>query len=397
MSGRILDFAIVGGGLAGGLLALALRKALPDASLALFEAGESFGGNHRWSWFASDCGVRGDDLLSDLPWKAIGRANTVRFPGYERRLEADYRSLDSRDFDAALRRLLPQEAIRAACPVAGVAADHVVLASGERVAARSVIDCRSVAGTETLRGGWQVFLGQHIRTLRPHGLATPIIMDAAVTQHDAYRFVYSLPLAADEIFVEDTYYADSPVLDAPTLRARIAAYCAERGWQGEVVHEETGVLPVVTGGDVSAFRSAHESAGVALAGARGGFFHPLTSYTVPIAVANALAIAAAARRGLAGPGLADFVAKRARRHWRDTAFYRALGRMLFDAAEPGERWRVFARFYRLPEPLVERFYAARSTPADMLRVLSGRPPLPVTRGLRALLGKGAPLVQGTTR
>ena len=70
--------------------------------------------------------------------------------------------------------------------------------------------------------------------------------------------------------------------------------------------------------------------------------------------------------------------------------------MLFQAAEPEERWRIFARFYRLPEPLIERFYAGRSTVFDKLRVLTGKPPVPIHRGFAALLGKGAPLVQGET-
>ena len=57
--------------------------------------------------------------------------------------------------------------------------------------------------------------------------------------------------------------------------------------------------------------------------------------------------------------------------------------MLF-TAEPDERWRVFKRFYRLPEPLIERFYAGRSSRADSLRVVCGKPPVPIGRALKAL-------------
>ena len=68
--------------------------------------------------------------------------------------------------------------------------------------------------------------------------------------------------------------------------------------------------------------------------------------------------------------------------------------MLFDAADPSERYRIFERFYTLPEPLIERFYAAKSSPLDKLRILSGKPPVPIRSAVAALLGKGAPLVQG---
>ena len=386
------DIAIIGGGLAGGLTALAITRAAPQLSVRLFEAGDSFGGNHRWSWFEGDLDPRETALLEPFDKAQWSGGNEVRFPAYERRLKGNYRSLDSRDFDAALRRLLPQEAIRTGSRVLGLDGQGVTLESGERLAAKAVIDCRDAVPSEHLEGGWQVFLGQHLRTAEPHGIDRPVIMDAAVDQPGAYRFVYLLPLGADEIFVEDTYYADSPVLDAPELRERIAVYCAEKGWRTETLHEETGVLPVITGGDFSAYRASLASPGVALAGARGGFVHPLTSYTLPIAAENALAIAGACAEDLAS--LPDFVEERARAHWKRTAYYRLLGKMLFEAARPAERYRVFERFYRLPEPLISRFYAARSTPLDKLRILTGKPPVPVGRAIKALLGKGAPLVQG---
>ena len=65
-------------------------------------------------------------------------------------------------------------------------------------------------------------------------------------------------------------------------------------------------------------------------------------------------------------------------------FYRLLSRMLFEAADPYERRHVMQRFYRLPEPLIERLYAGRSTLADKARILTGRPPVPVGRALRCL-------------
>ena len=45
---------IAGGGLAGSLLALAVAARRPDVPLLLIEAGDSFGGNHLWSFFDTD-------------------------------------------------------------------------------------------------------------------------------------------------------------------------------------------------------------------------------------------------------------------------------------------------------------------------------------------------------
>lgn len=390
MDGRAIDLAVVGGGLAGGLSALAVHRAHPHMRIALFEAGETLGGNHRWSWFTSDLDPAGAELLSLFRQTEWNRGYDVAFPGYERTLGAGYRSLASSDFDETMRRELPPEAIRMRSRVSQVSSDSVTLESGERMAARVVVDCRDFEPSPHLRGGWQLFMGRHLRTREPHGLTRPIIMDARVRQHDAYRFVYTLPLAADELFVEDTYYADSAELDRDALSKRIDRYCEAMGWQGETIGGETGVLPVITGGDFAAYYAGLGEPGIVRSGARAGFTHPLTSYTLPFAVANALELARHAR--LSGQRVATLFEQRARDHWRATGFYRSLGRMLFDAARPEERYRVFARFYRLREPLVERFYAGRSTPTDRLRVLSGKPPVPVFAAMRALLGKGSPLV-----
>ncbi len=400
MESRDTDIAIVGGGLAGGLIALALYRQRPEMRVRLIEAGERLGGNHRWSWFASDLAGDAAQLMEPFAKATWDKGYDVRFPGLKRRLQAGYRSLTSEDYHAGLTDILPDDWIRLGCHVATLDADGVTLETGERLSARSVIDCRNFAPSPHLQGGWQIFVGHAVALPRPHQIDRPVIMDATVPQHDphgngsAYRFVYVLPLSEREIFIEDTYYADDPLLDRKLLSARVTAYAAENGWDGETVGREWGVLPVITGGNFTAYQQSVRIPGVAVAGARGGFSHPLTSYTMPIAVENALAIARAS--DLPGRHLAAFCEARAQRHWKKTAFYRMLGRMLFGAAIPQERYRVFERFYGLDERLIERFYAGKSTSADKARVLIGKPPVSISRAIRALSTDGAALTQEKT-
>jgi lycopene beta-cyclase len=384
MSERDCDIAVVGGGLAGGLIALALASRRPGIAVRVLEAGPALGGNHRWSWFESDLSPEGRALLEVFPITRWDEGYDVLFPKFARTLRTPYRSLASADFAAGIERMLPPGTVRTNAPAAALDRDGVTLASGERIAARAVIDCRGFAPTPHLSGGWQVFMGRHSRTARPHGVERPIVMDAEVDQLGGYRFVYVLPLAADEIFVEDTYYQDSPELDRPALARHLGEYCERHGYGGEILGEETGVLPVVTGGDFAAFQAAQRIEGVGIAGARGGFVHPLTGYTLPFAVETALTIADNA--DLPGDRLAALLDERSRGHWRATRFYRRLGAMLL-AAPPGQRRAVFARFYRLDESLIERFYAARSTFADRVRILCGKPPV----SLGAIGAKRPPL------
>ena len=75
------------------------------------KAGETLGGNHRWSWFEGDLDANGTALLSGFR-KIAWQGYDIRFPAYSRTLGARYISLASSDFDAALRRELSQDTLR---------------------------------------------------------------------------------------------------------------------------------------------------------------------------------------------------------------------------------------------------------------------------------------------
>ena len=394
-----LDVIIVGGGLAGGLIALALHRHAPACRFLVIEAGRTLGGHHRWSWFETDIRAKARGLMAGFELNGWDEGYDITFPGLGRTLPTAYRSLASAEFHRALSAELPADRVLLETKATALDANGVTLGDGTRLAARRVIDCRPFRPSKALAGGWQVFLGQQFRCEEPHGLTRPVIMDASVAQlaphgnGEAYRFVYVLPLSPTDVFIEDTYYADQPRMDAEVLKGRIAEYAMRKGWKGEVVDQEAGILPVISGGDFGAALSEVTIPGVALAGARGGFSHPLTSYTLPFAVENALAIAGliARRPDVSGEELAAFCTRRARRHWRATAYYRMLSRMLFEAAEPGKRVVVFEHFYALRGALVERFYAGRSTWPDRLRILTGKPPVAIPRAIRALFSSGKPL------
>jgi lycopene beta-cyclase len=65
--------------------------------------------------------------------------------------------------------------------------------------------------------------------------------------------------------------------------------------------------------------------------------------------------------------------------------FRLLNRMLFLGAPPEDRYRILQHFYRLPETVIEHFYAGRLTLGDTSRVLTGTPPIPIRHALRYVL------------
>ena len=378
MAAPSYDLVIAGGGLAGGLCALALHQRHPELRVVIVEPGERLGGNHLWSFFDSDIAERDRPLIEPLivhRWAAY----TVAFREHRRRLAHRYNSIESERLDEVLRASLPSNAIIRAA-VTELGPEYVILDSGKRIDARAVLDARG-GKAEGLELGWQKFVGELLHIPQNHGVTEPIVMDATVDQSDGYRFVYCLPFDAHHLFVEDTYYTDGPELDRERLSGFIADYAAQRGWQiAGRLRQEHGQLPVVAGGSFEQFWPAADP--VARAGARGGFFHPLTSYSLPDAVRFASWLA----DKLPLHDLAGATRRRAEAHWRRSRFNRLLARMLFRAADPPERYRILQRFYRLSDGLIARFYAGQSTAADRIRILAGKPPVSIWRAVKALKG-----------
>lgn len=375
------DVAIVGGGLAGGLFALALAKKRPDLDVRLIEAGRRIGGNHIWSFFAADIAPADRWLIAPLISYGWTRYD-VAFPAHGRSIKAHYYSIESDRLDAVVRTALPEHRLMMRRKVLGASAKAVVFADGDRVEAKGVIDCRGPGDLSKLELGWQKFIGQELLLAEPHEDPRPMVMDATVEQIDGYRFVYCLPFSATRMFVEDTYYSDTPDIDGQALVKRIHDYAEGRGWQVQGVgREERGALPVALGGDFEAYWQSGGNR-VAKGGMRAGLFHPLTGYSLPDAVRAAALVARA--NDLSGAALHDLLHGHARKEWKKRGFYRMLTVMLFKAADPHERYRVLERHYRLDAGLLGRFYAAKSTFADRARVLIGKPPVPIGRAIKVL-------------
>ena len=373
------DLILVGGGLAAGLIAWRLALDRPDLRVAVVERDARIGGRHTWSFFDGDISDEDRAWLEPATAHRWDAGYDVYFRGLSRSLETPYNSLTSERLSEVVAPLLGDRLI--AGEAVAITPDSVTLADGRVLTATGIIDARGPAPTPHLALGWQVFVGRTLKLTQPHGLIRPTIMDATVEQGNAYRFVYLLPFDATTLLVEDTCYTDAPTLDRDLLRVRIDAYARSRGWIVEaVLDEEEGVLPIALGGDIDAFWA--EGSPVARVGLAAALFHPTTGYSLPDAVSTARMIASLS--DLSSASLRTATEQRSKSLWAERAFYRLLDRMLFKAAEPQERWKVLRRFYGLSEGIVRRFYAGRSTALDKVRLLAGKPPVPVVKAMRQL-------------
>ncbi len=372
-----LDLALVGGGLANGLLAHRLAALRPELNFVLLERGPKLGGNHTWSFHGSDVTPAQLQWLSPLCARSW-ESHDVQLPGLTRKLPGSYHAIRSEDFDRQLRAGLG-ERVRTSCPVREVHAGRVVLDSGESLEANAVIDGR--ATPFDFPAGFQKFLGQDLLLRAPHRLERPLLMDATVEQLDGFRFIYALPWDTQRVLVEDTCYSDDPQLDLEALRERIRTWVEARGWKIDtVLREESAALPIPLGGRVP--QPQRPVLGVAA-----GLFHATTGYSLPFAVRLAETVCAMPR--LDAAVLTRTLNRAANAHWNSQSFFRLLNRMLFRAVAPQARVGIFSSFYGHDDALIARFYSGQLTLGDKLQALRrGAPTVPALKAMRAALSAG---------
>ncbi|MBS0658977.1 MAG: lycopene beta-cyclase CrtY [Verrucomicrobia bacterium] len=374
------DYVLVGGGLQSALVALVLLRRRPGIRVALVEKCQKIGGNHLWSFHADDVPAGAEDVVAPLcvaRWTGFD----VAFPGLRRTFDSPYASVDSERLHTVVVEAFaaaPGHHLALGVEAVSIGAHEVHLADGRVLRGEVVVDARGPDGADfTGALGFQKFVGLELALARPHGLPRPMLMDATVPQTDGLRFFYVLPLAADRVLVEDTYFSSTPVLAVDDVRACVLEYASQAGFAvAEVIREEVGCLPLPLSPTVAA-----SSDGPLVAGYRGGFFHPTTGYSFPVALRLALHLASVPPSEARGPLFARLLDA----HATQLRFAGLLNRLLFSVTPAPHRRDVMERFHRLPAATIRRFYALATTRADRLRVFLGRPPRGVS--VRAALAE----------
>jgi len=375
------DILLVGGGLVNGLLAWQLKRVKPWLRFLILERGTTLGGRHTWSFHEKD-------LSSDaLNWvrplvSASWPFYQVVFPEYERKLENRYYSIRSRKFHEVLLGELADQ-VRFNSEVVTVSENQVVLKDGQILSAKWVVDGRGIPDLDGSACGFQKFCGLEVEVNHPHGLIAPVLMDATVPQKEGYRFMYCLPWSENRLLIEDTRYSESPEINPEEFRKEILQYCAKKNWQvREVFYEETGCLPLPLNKHFcSRGRSPEELRETSLTvGMRAGLFHPTTGYSFPMAIRTVELLLKVHDEAFWNQELEGFC----QNVHKEQRFFILLNRVMFFGNRPEERFRFLQHFYRLPNNLIDNFYAHRVSLLDKARFFLRTPPVPIRAALSAL-------------
>jgi lycopene beta-cyclase len=224
---RQYHYILVGGGLQNGLIALAILERFPNSRIAVVEREATLGGNHVWCFHADD--------LSDRAGAFVGPLVTHRWPGYEvrfprldRQLDTSYAAVTSDRFHRVVMgelAIAPGADVLLGTSAVAIGEHSVELEDGRVLDGEVVIDARGPSGRGCEPGdarvGFQKFIGLELQLEANTAPLCPVLMDATVPQTDGFRFFSTLPFAPDRILVEDTYFADTPVMNRTAIVAGI--------------------------------------------------------------------------------------------------------------------------------------------------------------------------------
>src|SRR4051794_15429395 len=185
--GRRDGILIAGGGLAGSLAALAMARYRPDVPLLVVEERESFGGEGFRTFSQAEFGDDGAELIGPL---AIDRwpGFYVAFPGFSRKLRAEYGGFAADELHRAMVATLAPKQYRLGTRVVAVREDSLVLDGGETIKAEGAIDARGATNLSMLDLLYETRFERDYRFDEPHRVDRPVLIDAKADQGGGLRF-----------------------------------------------------------------------------------------------------------------------------------------------------------------------------------------------------------------
>jgi lycopene beta-cyclase len=381
-----IKFVVVGAGLSGLILAWRCLSSNPNVSVIIIDSNHIIGGDHTWSFNINDIESSLHEWIEPFiahTWEKYD----VKFKGYSRRLNIPYCTGNSNSLRACVEPFIKSGRLKLILDteVIKLTSFDVTILSGEKLTGDYIFDARGFTFDDNIKLGIQKFYGKTIETVKPHNLKYPIIMDATVAQNDGYRFIYCLPFSKNKILIEDTYYSDGLNFDQDKYNKRIDKYIEANDWtEHKVIRVEKGILPITLAVDSKLIekRGLKYNEPIKI-GMRGNFYHPVTGYSFPDSVRLASKISKTINSSDKNKRLnLDLeIRKYKLLLYRRDRYFRLLNRLLFKASLPSKRHLVLQRFYTLSESLIKRFYEGNLHKKDKLRILIGKPPVPVLKAL----------------
>lgn len=369
------QFVILGAGLSGSLMALKLIENNIHDFIVIEKDNTLNLNNHTWSFFKNDVSSNQFEFL-----KKIGIISWPKYSLYfsnnQQIYNQTYCTLIGSNLEKYfLNQVSELQILFNTQPLVDSSQNALVLDGKTKIIYTYLIDARgeNTNKEEQKNLGYQKFLGLELSFAEPHKLENPILIDARINQTDGFRFFYILPLNENTLLVEDTRYNDNSNLNLPEIENEIIQYAnINFNNQYSIKRKEKGVLSLPCEA-----KNILENTSTFTIGARAGFIHPVTGYSLFLAIQTVefLAKALIDNSRISSEKYKQFKKNTQKRLW---LFYK-LNFVLFKVASAEERLKLFQYCYSRPNWIIKKFYAARFNYFDTIIFFLGLPPVSILK------------------
>ncbi|WP_028298221.1 lycopene cyclase family protein [Olivibacter sitiensis] len=276
------DFAIIGTGLAGLMLAVALLENKPTAQKKILLLDSSFDGYAPRTWCFWQAGTSKWDHLAEKSWTNVAFAlgdKTLK----KNLLPYSYNLISSNRFReyawSIIRKHGHVHAEEASvCSITTIGNEQVIKTADSTFRAHSVFDSRFEPQALQHRAGhtlYQQFVGHFVQAKQAiFDPSTALLMDFTVPQSQAVAFCYLLPTSAHTALVEYTLFTPS-ILPEHQLEQALERYIQEKFPEAEMtaIAREKGIIPMTD------YQFTQPHRGIVPIGTAGGCSKPSTGYT----------------------------------------------------------------------------------------------------------------------
>ena len=340
---------ILGGGLWGALLAYRMKSEMPHVRFKFYESKSKLNERHSWSFTQAELGDK--TILALKPFLHQSWAtHSFEFPGFQRQIENKFHMIRGSEFYHDLKEQLADnfqvkdelnldEALMEGC---------------------FVIDARSLS--EYKGNEQKQFVEMEVELASAHNLTQPVMMASEVAE-DCDSYLQIIPVDFNKLLIRETRYlqGSSQLASERSILSEIE----RRGWRVEkILHKETGLvfmshqvnMPFMFGRTINIV---------------GG------SLADSVDLIDRLINASSFRLG----ELKNVVQQFQKERMEDRKFTIRLNELMFKSSI---RFQLFSHLYQLPQAVLERWQSERLTKMDRMRILSGKPLLPLLHALNAM-------------
>lgn len=213
-------------------------------------------------------------------------------------------------------------------------------------------------------------LGITVELFSPHGITTPVMLNAQVSQKELFRYLQCIPVDANTLILKDLRYSKDPTFDLNITEEELLWEINKRWKIKDVIEREHGQVMIPSG----KIRPWTFGRVINL----GGLVNLVTGdeFVEAVRLIDQM-VKTSFRLG----ELKEMITQFREEKIESRGFSRLISRLLYHTPHSHQRMQIIKYLYKLPPVTIDRFLSGKLSGLDVARAFTRNPPIPLMRAL----------------